>query len=222
MKVCVVIPSYNGADAIGRITKRLRQQGLEVVVVDDGSQDNTSSVARDNGAIVMRNALNAGKGASLMKGFDYAVRNNFDAVIAMDGDGQHLPEEAVNFIQAAETEPYALLIGNRMAFTKGMPAIRRLTNQLLSWLISKIIGQYIPDSQCGFRLIKIEALKNIQLKSSRFEIDSEIIIKMWRAGYKIKSVPIKTVYRSEMSQINPALDSIRFIKFIYGVLTGKI
>ena len=214
MKVCMVIPTYNESKEIGDIVKRLRKQNLEVVVIDDGSADDTSLIASRSGATVIRNQINEGKGSSLIKGFDYAIKNNFDAVITMDGDGQHIPEETSNFIEAAQNSPAALFIGDRMRESKGMPVIRWLTNKFMSWLISKAIGQYIPDTQCGFRLIKMGALKKIQLKTTKYETESEIIIKTSKAGYQIKSIPIKTVYRYERSQINPLIDTIRFIKFI--------
>ena len=218
MVACVVIPTYNESKEIGDVVRRLRQQNLEVAVIDDGSRDNTSLIARENGAVVIRNQTNEGKGASLIKGFQYAIKNNFDAVITMDGDGQHIPEEALNFIHAAEGNNAALFIGDRMTNSKGMPNVRWLTNKFMSWLISRIIGQKALDTQCGFRLIKTEALKNICLKTSKYETESEIIIKISRAGYKIESVPIKTVYKNEKSQINPFIDTLRFIKFISGEL----
>lgn len=218
MVACVVIPTYNESKEIGNVVRRLRQQNLEVVVIDDGSRDNTSLIARENGAVVIRNQTNEGKGTSLIKGFQYAIKNNFDAVITMDGDGQHLPEEALNFINAAKGNNAVLFIGDRITNSRGMPNVRWLTNKFMSWLISKIIGQKIPDTQCGFRLIKTEALKKIRLKTSKYETESEIIIRISRAGYKIKSVPIKTVYKNEKSQISPFIDTLRFIKFISGEL----
>lgn len=214
MNVCVVIPTYNEEEKIGDIIKRLRQQNLKAIVIDDGSQDNTSLIAKENGAVVIRNERNQGKGASLIKGFNYAIKNNFDAVITMDGDGQHIPEETSKFINTAESCPAALFIGNRMGYSKGMPTVRWLTNKFMSWLISKGVGQYIPDTQCGFRLIKTEALKKIQLKTSKYETESEVIIKIAKCGYQIKSIPIRTVYQSERSQINPFIDTLRFIRFI--------
>lgn len=214
MKVCVVIPTYNESEEIGNIIKRLHQQNLDVIVIDDGSKDNTSLIASQSGAIVIRNQRNEGKGASLIKGFDYAIKNNFDAIITMDGDGQHIPEETTKFINLAQNSSTSFFIGNRMAGSKGMPTVRWLTNKFMSWLISKVSHQYIPDTQCGFRLIKTDALKKLKLKTSKYETESEIIVKTAKAGYKIESIPIETVYRNEKSQINPLIDTVRFIKFI--------
>ncbi len=214
MKVCVIIPTYNEAKSIACLIQRIRQQELGVVVIDDGSQDNTSSIAKDNGAIVLRNETNEGKGASLAKGFRYALNTGTDAVITMDGDGQHLPEEIPYFLRLAEYSNSSLFIGNRMPKIKNMPYLRIFTNKFMSWLISFIVGQNIADTQCGFRLIKKEVLEKINLKTSKYETESEMIIKAARLGFKIESIPIKTIYAGEKSQINPIIDTLRFIKFI--------
>jgi glycosyltransferase involved in cell wall biosynthesis len=218
MKVCVVIPTYNEAKEIGDIVARLCRQNLSVLVVDDGSCDDTPLIAKASGAAVIRNRRNQGKGASLIKGFEYAIKNNFEAVVMMDGDGQHLPEDISLFLDSAKDDSVSLIIGDRMSNSKGMPGVRWLTNKFMSWLISKVVRQRIADTQCGFRLIKTDALRKIQLRTSNFEIESEIIIKLARAGCQIKSVPVKTVYREEKSQINPFIDTLRFIRFISGKL----
>lgn len=146
MKICVVIPTYNRTQAIGSLVKKIRQQELEVVVIDDGSQDDTSERAKENGAIVLRNLYNQGKGASLIRGFDYALSRDFDAVITMDGDGQHLPEEIPYFIRLATHADSGIFIGNRMSKRTNMPYVRFLTNKFMSWLISFVAGQNIPDT----------------------------------------------------------------------------
>ncbi len=214
MKACVLIPAYNEAAEIKEVIRQIRQQGLAVVVVDDGSSDNTAQIAASDGAVVLKNIKNEGKGASLNKGFAYCLENGFDAVIAMDGDGQHLPQDLHLFINAARTPDAGIIVGNRMSQTRNMPLVRFLTNKFMSWLISLICGQRIPDSQCGFRLIKKEVLEKIKLKTSKFEVESELLIAASRAGFKIGSLPVSTVYGAEISHINPITDTLRFIKFI--------
>lgn len=214
MKACVIIPAYNEAKKIEEVLRQIRNQNLELIVIDDGSQDNTSLIAKKNGAIVLENLKNEGKGASLIKGFDYALSKNFEAVITMDGDGQHRPEDIANFIRQAENSDSAVFVGNRMLETKNMPWIRIATNRFMSRLISRLTKQEIPDSQCGFRLIKKRALEKIRLSTLKFEIESEVLIKAARLGFKIESVPIKTIYAQEKSQINPFIDTLRFIRFI--------
>ncbi|MFC1658349.1 glycosyltransferase family 2 protein [Candidatus Omnitrophota bacterium] len=215
MRVCIIIPAYNESAAIGGIIEQIRRQGLEVVVVDDGSCDNTALISENSGAIVLRNAINQGKGFSLIRGLIHAIDENYDAVITMDGDGQHSPEDICRFIQEAESSGAGIIIGNRMRSTTQMPLIRILTNKFMSLFISKLIKQNVSDTQCGFRLIKIDLLKKIRFTTQRFETESEILFQASKLGYRIKSIPIKTIYSKEKSQINPFLDTVRFCSFIW-------
>jgi glycosyltransferase involved in cell wall biosynthesis len=224
MRTCVIIPTYNEAKAIGRIVKEVKLQNLDVLVIDDGSTDETSKIAKENGAVILRNDINQGKGSSLIEGFNYAVGLNFDAVVTMDGDGQHLPQDLPYFIRLAEYSDSSIIIGNRMKSSKNMPLTRLLTNRFMSWLISNLANQKIPDSQCGFRLIKKEVLTAVNLITSRYETESEILLRCSQLGLKIESVPIKTVYRDEKSRINPLIDTVRFFKLIikeYGLRCFK-
>ncbi|MCX7926544.1 MAG: glycosyltransferase family 2 protein [Candidatus Omnitrophica bacterium] len=214
MKTCVIIPTYNEAQTIGNIVKKIKQQFLEVIVIDDGSQDSSADIAQDAGALVIRTYRNFGKGAALCRGFSYALKENYDAVITMDGDGQHLPEDIPVFLNASQNEHVGLVVGNRMDDTKQMPYIRKLTNKFMSWLLSYITKQKIVDSQCGFRLIKRQLLEKLKLTSHNFEIESEIILEAIRNGFQITFVPIQTVYGKEKSHINPCIDTLRFIRFI--------
>lgn len=214
MKTCVIIPTYNEAKAIGELIKQIQAQDLNIIVIDDGSQDNTAKIARENGALVLGNLNNEGKGASLIRGFHYALNNDFDAIISMDGDGQHLASDIPYFIRLAKYSDSGIFIGNRMSRPKSMPWVRLWTNKFMSWLISKIARQKISDTQCGFRLIKKEVLKRLKLVTFKYETESEVLIKASRLGFRIESVPIRTIYGEEKSQINPLLDTFRFIRFI--------
>ncbi|MFA6350194.1 MAG: glycosyltransferase family 2 protein [Candidatus Omnitrophota bacterium] len=215
MNVCVIIPTYNESTNIAALIKEIRALGLSLLVVDDGSKDDTVKIAEQNGAQLIVNKVNQGKGASLIRGFSYCLENGFEAVICMDGDGQHLPADIPLFLKEAQAGREQMLIGNRMNDTKKMPLVRWVTNKFMSWLISIICGQKIYDSQCGFRLIKAELLRKLDLKYSKYEIESEMLIRASRLGFKIKSIPITTVYRGEKSSINPFVDTGRFIRFIF-------
>jgi len=215
MKISVLIPTYNEAKEIARLIREIKSHNVDVLVVDDGSQDNTFEIARDAGAAVLRNQTNIGKGASLNRGFHYCLEKDYDAVITMDGDGQHRPEDLPTFITLSQNPDNQILIGNRMHWTKTMPWVRIATNKFMSWLISNLAKQRIPDSQCGFRLIKKEVLQKLNLVTNKYELESELLIKGARLGYKIQSVPIKTIYSSERSCINPVLDTLRFFRFVF-------
>lgn len=214
MRVCVIIPSFNEAKEIGQLVARVKQQGLDCLVVDDGSTDDTVEIAGRAGATVLKNIKNHGKGASLIKGFNYATENDFDAVITMDGDGQHLPEDIPNFVRLAQYSDAGIFIGNRMHKPKNMPWERLFINKIMSSFISGVTKQKIPDTQCGFRLLKKEALKELDLVTANYEIESEMLIKAARLGFKIESVAISTVYSGEKSRINPFVDTLRFLKYI--------
>lgn len=196
--------------------------GFHPIVVDDGSSDGTAEEARANGAIVIRHEKNLGKGASLKTGIEYILNNEeWEAVLIMDADAQHSPNDIQKFIGKAMTVGNVLVIGNRMGNTRNMPVDRKLANMFMSFIVSIICGQKIPDSQCGFRLIKKDLLKNISIESARFEVESEILIKASHLGAKILSVPIETLYGEESSQINPLLDTFRFIIFLIRRLVVK-
>lgn len=219
MKVWVVIPAFNEADSIENVVRKIKEKNLPVIVVDDGSSDKTYTKAINSGSdIVLKNEENKGKGASLRKAFDYIIKNNLDcqAVIIMDADAQHLPEELDLFVEKLKRDSY-FIVGNRLNSPFGMPLIRLFTNKIMSYIISKKIRQYIPDTQCGFKALKREVFEKLNLKTSKYEIDSELIIKSALLGYRIDSIPIRSVYRKQKSKINPFLDTLRFIRFILKV-----
>ena len=221
MKICILIPSFNEARTIGQIIKDLKTRSLTVYVVDDGSTDATADISRREGAILIQNPKNMGKGAALRNGFSRILKDDFDAVLVMDGDGQHTIEDADRFIAEENYMGADMIIGNRMLDTSSMPNHRAITNRFMSGMISRISGQYVPDTQCGFRLIKRKVLQNIRLESSNYEIESEMILKAARAHFNIESLPIKTVYRDERSKINPVTDTIRFIILMSKILCGR-
>lgn len=209
-KICVIIPAYNESKAIGAVIKETKRYVSDILVVDDGSADDTPSVAKNCGAFVLSFPKNKGKGEALKDGFKYALVNNYDAVITMDADGQHLPSDLPKFIDAACPDCVGIVAGNRMADPHGMPLIRVATNFLMSSIISLVCKARIPDTQCGFRLIKCALLKKSRLVSSKYEIESELLIKACKLGFKIESVPVKSVYTGQVSLINPVVDTWRF------------
>ncbi|MFZ2357085.1 MAG: glycosyltransferase family 2 protein [Candidatus Omnitrophota bacterium] len=214
MKLCVIIPTFNESKAIGGIISTICKLGLDVLVVDDGSNDNTAEIAGVGGATVIKNKANKGKGAALAEGFHYALDKGMEAVITMDGDGQHSPKDIPVFLSAIPNSNSGIIIGNRMSKKRNMPLLRVLTNKFMSRLISSIVKQEIPDTQCGFRLIKSDVLRILNLRTCKYDTESEILIKAARSGFKIESVPIDSIYRGEKSKINPFIDSIRFFKLI--------
>ncbi len=214
MNVCVVIPVYNESKSIGRMVEALKKKNFDVLVVDDGSTDNSGDIASQMGARVIQHARNQGKGKSLQVAFQSILQENrYDAVITLDGDGQHDVEDIPQFLSAAKRHPNSIITGTRMANPRGMPWLRLTTNRLMSWMISSLCKQSIPDTQCGFRLISRGVLKEMSLISKDFQIETEVLVQASKKRFKIYSVPIQTIYGTEKSKINPLLDTIRFIMY---------
>lgn len=216
MKIIVIIPAYNEEKTIAQVVKDLKgnKNITSILVVDDGSKDKTSERAKSAEAFVITKTTNQGKGSAIATGINYAIENNFDAAIFMDADAQHDTEEIDNFIDHYKKTGSDCIIGNRLTDSKDMPLVRYITNKVMSLLISLAARTMVADSQCGYRLISIKALKALTLKTSRFDTESEMIVDLGRKKFKIDSVKIKTIYGSETSHIHPFLDTIRFIKFI--------
>ncbi len=215
MEICILIPGYNEEKTIGQVVSKARKVISDVIVIDDGSTDNTYQIAKDAGAIVIRHEVNKGKGAALKTGFRYALEHNYQAVITMDSDGQHDVDDIPNFLNALHEKKADIVIGSRMKNISTMPAIRKFTNKLTSYVSSLLMHQKVDDSQSGFRLINSDVLRSITLETDRYDTESEILIKASRAGFRIKSVPIKTIYGQERSKINPLIDTYRFIRLVF-------
>ncbi|MBF0330630.1 MAG: glycosyltransferase family 2 protein [Candidatus Omnitrophica bacterium] len=213
-KICILIPAYNEARTIADVVKYVRSKGLDVLVVDDGSSDNSAQLAKDAGATVLVNFKNQGKGFSMQRGFDYIISRDYDALITMDADGQHAVDDLDGFINLYNSARPDVICGNRMQEHKDMPFVRLLTNKVMSGLISLVCRQKVYDSQCGYRLIRCEVLRNVQLSSTAFEIESEVLIKASKKHFRIASVPVQTIYGQEVSKINPFFDTARFIVYI--------
>ena len=222
MKVWVLIPAYNEEASIGLLIDRVKERGVSVIVVDDGSADGTYETARSKADIALRNDKNLGKGSSIRRGIFFLLKNiNFDYLVTMDADGQHSPLDLDKFFKEAD-KGADFVIGNRMCAPDGMPFIRVVTNRFMSFVVSKIANQRIPDTQCGFRMVKRDVLESIDITTNKFEIESEIIIKAAREGFVIKSVPIESIYfKGHSSNIHPFYDTLRFIRFITKLSCGK-
>lgn len=213
-RAVVVIPAYQARLSIGELVRAVANQNLPVLVVDDASTDGTTEEAKKSGATVLRLPVNQGKGAALREGFSKALAGPYDWILTLDADGQHLPDEIPKFFEAAHDKGADMVLGNRMENPEGMPLVRRLTNGLMSRLLSRMTHQSFPDSQCGFRLIHRRVLEGLSLSTHRFEIESELLVKAARAGFKIVSIPVRSFYSTHVSFIRPFKDTVRFFRFL--------
>lgn len=210
MHLLALIPAYNEAAAIQRVvTESLAH--LPVLVVDDGSRDNTAALAEAAGATVLVQNPNAGKGAALRRGFAWALERDFDAVIALDGDGQHDPAEIPAFARLFETGQPDLIIGYR-SFDE-MPFWRRLGNNLGFAIFSWAMGTRILDNQSGYRLTSRRLMERLLAgKESGYEFEMEEIVSCVEAGYRLAWTPIRTIYAGEASHIRPIPHIINFVR----------
>lgn len=212
----MLIPACNAQATIGSLVSQLRGESLDVLVVDDGSLDGTAETAQSLGAKVIKHSKNLGKGRALRTGFAYILRFGYDGVITLDADGQHNPSFLPLFLEEAKRAD--LVVGSRMKERKSMPWPRVLSNRLTSVVVSALTHTKVEDSQSGYRLIKKRVLERIGLRTSRFQMESELLIKGAKAGFRIGSVPIDTLYQGESSLINPILDTFRFIALAFRAL----
>ncbi len=215
LKAAAIIPAYREEKHIGDVVRRTRQQLDHVLVVDDGSNDQTAQRAREAGAEVIVHSQNRGKGEAIKTGLRHWLDRQFTHVVVLDADGQHLPEEIDRFIAAAASaaEP-SFFLGNRMNNLTGMPFIRRVVNRYMSRRISLLSAQQIPDTQCGFRMLDRQLIPELLGGANRFDYETEMLIIASRNGYRIESVPITTVYSDEVSNIQPMRDALRFFKLM--------
>jgi len=219
----VILPAYNAARHLGAVIRDLQETSpaLRILVVDDGSSDQTAETARQAGAELLVHPQNRGKGAALITGFGWAVDTDLEWVYTMDADGQHLPAEMTGFWDAAQRGPCDLVVGNRMDRTAAMPWLRKRTNEFTSWVISRLAGVRIPDSQNGYRLVRVACLRDLHLRTTRYDMESEMLVCLARRGCRIGSAPISTVYGDQDSSINPWIDTLRFFRLIASLLVRR-
>ena len=213
-----VVPAYNPGEALAGVVEGIKRyiQPEHIVVVDDGSTDGTSRLARSLGVELVRHDVNRGKGEALKSGFEHLLsQGEVEALFTIDADAQHDPDEIPSFVEAFRAGHGDLLVGNRMSGREGMPLIRVFTNIVTSAVVSALARCRIEDSQSGYRLIRGDVIRNIDLVTSRYETESEILIKSARIGAVISAVPIRSIYGTEESTIHPVRDTIRFFVLVF-------
>lgn len=211
---CVLIPAFNESVHIGEVVREVRSLGLNVLVVDDGSEDDTAAVAEAAGGEVVRLEQNGGKGAALQYGFERISDEGYDAVVTMDADGQHRAEDALRFCEIYNRTGIPVLIGNRMGSCGDMPLIRRFTNFVMSFLLSQRMTQVIPDTQNGFRLYQTDVIAMVGVHSGGFAAESEVLLRVDDLGIRMGSVPIPSSYGTESSAIRPLIDAVAFVRML--------
>jgi glycosyltransferase involved in cell wall biosynthesis len=208
-----VIPCLNEKAAIVEVVRGVQHHLPAVIVVDDGSTDETAALAEKAGAEIIRQGVTQGKGSALRAGWERARQRGFPWALTLDGDGQHAPEDIPALLTAAGAGGVDLLVGNRMADPGQMPWIRKCVNRWMSRRLSEAAGLWLPDSQCGFRLMRLEAWSALPIETSHFEIESEVLVGFVARGFTVKFVPVRAIYKSEQSKIHPVRDTLRWFRW---------
>ncbi|MGR3309466.1 MAG: glycosyltransferase family 2 protein [Candidatus Brocadiales bacterium] len=221
-KICVVIPAYNASKTIKNVVTGALKHIPMVVVVDDGSKDNTATVASEAGARVIVIDRNRGKGNALKAFFRTADEEGYHAVISMDADGQHDPEDIPLFLNAHNLFPDDIISGSRFHEKEKMPRVRYHIMLLTQFYISLAANQFLEDTQCGFRLYPLPLIRQIRLTTERYVTESELLMKTGDMGMNIRFVNIKTIYSENLSHIRPVADFLSITAYIVSYLYIKL
>jgi glycosyltransferase involved in cell wall biosynthesis len=221
-RIVAVIPALNAERSIGEVIRGTRKELESVIVVDDGSTDRTSAIARTNGATLLRHVVNRGKGRALKTAFAYALQNGFDGVITLDADGQHLPSEIPKLLRARRETMADLIIGGRSHHFEAMITRRRMANQISAWSIAKASGTHVTDSQSGFRFYSANLIRNVKPRADGFALESEVIVRAGRGGYKVLTIPIElaVVDGVSTSHYRPINDTFRIAWIVLRTTLG--
>jgi len=223
-RTLAVIPCYNEESTIGSIVLKTKRHVDKVLVVDDGSKDDTAKVAKEAGAVVISNNRNQGKGSVIKTGFKYALAKNFDYVITLDGDGQHNPDEVPIILGDLMNNGHDITIGLRSGYNTEMPKWRKLGKRVLDYATSFGNGGYVTDSQCGFRAFNKNAVKHLipKLNGENFSTESEQLIKAHEVGLKVSHKDITCKYKNlDTSTKNPTMHGFSVLSYIIWLVAEK-
>ena len=213
-KICVLIPAYNAQWTLGSVLERIGPLQIDTLVVDDGSSDETAKLASEHGVQLLKHSFNLGKGAALRTGFESILRRDYQVVITLDADGQHDPAEIPFLLKIFHNIKPDILIASRAAGFGKMTFLRRFWNRLGVKAVARLCHSDITDSQSGFRLIRAEVLRGIDLSTTGFETELELLIKACKKGFSVLSLPINTqkVDGTASSHFRPVTDTWRVCK----------
>lgn len=194
-KILIIVPAFNEAIAIGPVIDQIKGQGFKnIIVIDDGSLDNTSKIAQSKGAIILNHKINRGKGAATQTGFEAAKIMGADFVVTIDADGQHNPAEIKSLLTPLLNDETDVTLGSRFKSNQKIPLTRRAANFVGNVLTFLFYGIYVSDSQSGFRGYNKKGLQSINTTFDRYEFESEIIDQINRNKLRYKEVPITVSY----------------------------
>ena len=205
--IWTVIPAHNESNNIGEIIKKTKKYVDNVVVVDDGSRDETYNVAKSSGVDVLEHVINLGKGAALKTGCDYAVKNGAEFLVVLDADAQHDPDEIPRFLE--KLNDYDIVFGYRKG-SKNMPFVLRFGNWFISSVIDILYNINLRDTQSGYRAFSAETYKKIRWSAADYSMESEMIVNVGKNKLKYTQLPIKTIY-SDRYKGTTIIDGIKIV-----------
>lgn len=213
-KICILIPAYNAQETLGSVLRKVEPLKIDIIVVDDGSSDETKRVSSEMGVHLLSHPVNLGKGAALRTGFQYILQKDYEVVITLDADGQHNPSEIPFLLRIFQNVKPDILIASRAAEFGKMTFLRRFWNRLGVKAVARLCHSDITDSQSGFRLIRTSLLKEVNLSTSHFETELELLIKACKKGFSVLSIPINTqkVDGTSSTHFRPVADTWRVCK----------
>jgi glycosyltransferase involved in cell wall biosynthesis len=209
LRTAAVIAAFNEESAISAVVRGVLGSVDRVIVVDDGSTDRTAERARAAGAEVIEHGVNRGKGHAVRTGLERVFGGSFTHVLLLDGDMQHLPEEAASLVAAAAASGADVVLGERRFERDRMPASRYHANRVGSRVLSWFVGVPVEDTQCGFRVFRVDALRPLRLTATGYEVETEMLVKVRRRGGRVATVPVTAVYAGQRSKLRPVTDTTR-------------
>lgn len=213
-RVAVLIPAYCEQDTVAEVVAEARRYLEDVIVVDDASTDKTAVRAERAGALVIHRSKNSGKGASLTQGFEYVLEKGFDAVIALDADGFHDPNQIPRFLETYHRTHIPVLIGSRMAEPNLVPMVRRWSIRVMSYWLNRLMGVYVPDPPCGFRFYRCDVLPFLLESGSSLPAEFETLLHIASRRIRVGSVRITKKPHRHKGWLSPFRDIIRFGKVL--------
>lgn len=187
----VVIPAFNEANRIEKVIDDVKKYTKNIVVVDDGSSDNTYDVSKKKGAIVLKHIINLGKGSAAKTGCEFALKKGAKKIILIDADGQHDPDEIPGFLEGLEG--YDIVFGYRK-FNKAMPFVFKFGNKIINFAVKMLYNMNLKDTQSGYRAFTADAYRKIRWRASNYFMESEMIANAGKRRLRYKEIPIKTIY----------------------------
>ncbi len=211
---CAIVPALDAAETLGAVLDGLRETpGVPVIVVDDGSTDDTGRVARQRGAEVVRHERNRGKGAALLTGLALAARRGFTQAVSVDADGQH-PAPSAHAVLHGSDDPRALVLGVRNLERDGAPSSNRFGNDVSNFFLSHFAGIKLRDTQCGLRRYPVRETLEMGARARGYAFEAEIVLRALSRGLPVIEVPIDVVYpapEQSRSHFRRVLDPTRIV-----------